>query len=103
MLKMAKDMSWIWPVPVRYPTDDGFKDGAFRARFKLLPKERREALEAEPNPVQAILAEAVVELFDLVQDDDVPMPLATALGIPFLSLALWSAYIGSTTVAPLKN
>lgn len=108
MFVLAREATWIWPVRVRYPTDDGHRDGEFRARFRQLTQAQIEGAQATADPVGTMMRNAVVELLDLEDDagtrlEHSPALLEAVLAIPYIKLGLSVAYVDAVTQLPTKN
>ncbi len=108
MFTVAKDTSWVWPVRVRFPTDDGHKTGEFRARFRLLDDAELESAKTAADPMRFMMGCAVQELLDIQGEDKQPIRhspelLQQLLAIPYVKLGIGAAYVESVTAAPEKN
>lgn len=108
MFTIAKEMSWVWPVTVKYPTDEGHKTGSFKARFRLLTEAELAEAANVADPIKFMMERAVRELFDLQDEAGERLPhspelLAAVLAVPFIKLGLSFAYIEAATAAPAKN
>jgi hypothetical protein len=108
MFVLQKDPAWIWPVKARYPTDDGHKEGEFRARFRQLTQAQIDAAQTAADPIRAMMTDAVVELLDLEDEAGQVLPhtpelLAAVLAVPYLKHGISTAYIEAVNGFPTKN
>ncbi len=95
MFVMAKDPQFTWPVIVRVPIDDGKHEiQRFNARFRLLPRERVDALAGD---TRALLAAALVGWSDIADEEKRPLQFSAAaaealVSIPYVLTGLAEAY-----------
>jgi hypothetical protein len=111
MFKLMPEMTWLWPVSVKVPSEGGFIDQAFRARFRLAPDELRYAIgEARTDQelqqrTAALMSAALMEIYDVVDEHDAPVALndvtrPALLANPLILRGLTNAYVQSLTGQP---
>lgn len=109
MFKITENPEFTHGVTVMVPTDGGFKEETFKARFRVLPPEKGDVFALKNlAEIKEFLKEAVVYFEDIVGDDDKPMPFNDALRDLMLELvyvrtALVRTYIEAISKARTGN
>jgi len=97
MFVLQQEPRWTWPVKIAMPAEGGFAEHRCRAVFRLVAEPRRKQLAATDDGLRTIMAEAVVELLDIVDEAGAPVPhspalLAAVLDNPWIRGGLVTAY-----------
>jgi len=111
MFRLAQDMTWLWPVAIQVPTDGGFVEQRFRVKFRLAAEALRFAIGEARTDVElqertaALMRAAMIEIYDVVDDNDAPLALTDAtrealLANPLILRGLVDAYGQSLTGQP---
>lgn len=122
---VTKEKVVLWPVSVRVPVDGGgVTVQTFKAKFSIIDKTRVEELteEARANLDRRsqgvdggetgvdvlVLREAIKDMLELVDEDKQPVAYSddirdALIGIPYVRLGLWDAYVAASQGRKTKN
>ncbi|WP_375227500.1 hypothetical protein [Roseobacter sp. S98] len=110
MFRIEKEPKFWHTVTVLTPIDDDtHREDTFRARFLVRPSEEIEAYDLRvAEDVRNLLLATVVDLDDITDDDDHPLPfsqelLRQMLGNYAARMAMLNTYIAAITKARVGN
>jgi hypothetical protein len=100
--KLRKNPTFTTTAKILQPTDDGSVEHTVRVQFKQLSE------AGNQMDVRDALREAILNITDVVDDDDVPVPfgpdlLEQMLATPFITRGLIAAYWEAMSGARLGN
>jgi hypothetical protein len=107
MFKVTSEPRFSHSVTVMVPTDGGHKEQTFTCTFKVEDVEALDKLQGEEGQ-RGVLQRVVCGMSDLVGDDDQPLTYSDALrdqliGVPYVRIAMFLAYMGAVTKAKAGN
>lgn len=107
MFKVTNEPKFTHPVTVMVPVDGGHKEQTFTCTFKVEEVEALDKLQGEEGQ-KGVLQRVVCGMADLVGDDDQALPYSAELrdqliGVPYVRIAMWQAYMGAVTKAKAGN
>lgn len=107
MFKVTSEPVFTHEVKVMVPVDGGFEAQTFKARFRVMDVEQLSDVQDEGGQ-KAVLQKVVAGMEDLVDEAGEPMPYSDDLrdrliGVPFVRIALFTAYLRGVTKAPEGN
>jgi hypothetical protein len=111
MFTLAPKMAFTWPVVVRVPDDGRVIEQRFRAQFRIADDALRHVIgEATTDQqmverTQALMREALVQIYDVVDEAGVPLALTNdvreaLLANPIILRGLTDAYAGALAGKP---
>lgn len=109
MFKIETRPEFTHEVKVTMPVDGGFDDTTFRCRFRLLPTSEVDGMKTDTvDGIKAFLRKVIAELFDIVDDNDKPLPHNTKLLDQVLDMqpsrmALFNTYFAAVSKGRAGN
>lgn len=107
MFKVSKEPRFTHEVKVMVPTDGGFEVQSFKATFRVIDVEKLSDVQDESGQ-KGVLQQVIAGMDELIGDDGQPLPYSDELrdqliGVPYVRIALFTAYLRGVTKAPEGN
>ena len=108
MFKIASQPEFSRRVTIRVPCDGGFEEQSLNVRFRVLPPDEQEKLKGTDDLVGGFLKRAVLEMWDIVDEDGQELPYNDhlrdqLLALPYVRFALARAYGEAVAGERAKN
>ncbi len=109
MFKIVDRPEFTHDVAVMVPSDGGFTEETFKARFRVLSPEKGDVFALKNlAEIKTFLTDAIVSFEDVVGPDDKPVPFSDALRDQMLALvyvrtALMRTYVDAISKARAGN